>query len=140
MIRRISRFGEKLHLELKMSRTVCLEVRGRRVSAAFAQLFHDPAGLVWKNWFLLYKLFVSMRFSTAGGAVNESKAQFTKDGKKTAAYTIERELTRLQQRMRAFAHQLGDSVQIEIPNQQGQFRLFRWLLNHDDWRIARRSL
>jgi hypothetical protein len=42
--------------------------------------------------------------------------------------------------MRAFAHQLGDSVQIEIPNQQGQFRLFRWLLNHDDWRIARRSL
>jgi hypothetical protein len=52
--------------------------------------------------------------------------------KKPAAYTIERELTRLQQRMRAFAHQLGDSVQIEIPNQQGQFRLFRWLLNHDD--------
>jgi hypothetical protein len=83
MTRRISQFGEKLHLELKMSRTVCLEVRGRRVSAAFAQLFHDPAGLVWKNWFLLYKLFVSMRFSTAGGAVNEFKAQFTKDGKKT---------------------------------------------------------
>ena len=62
--------------------------------------------------------------------------------KNAAAYTIERELTRLQQRVRAFcaSARFGDSVQIEIPNQQGQFRLFRWLLNHNDWRIARSSL
>ena len=33
-------------------------------------------------------------------------------------------------------HQLADFVQIEVLNQQGQFRFFRRLVNYDDWRIA----
>jgi type IV secretion system protein TrbE len=40
--------------------------------------------------------------------------------------------------VQAFARQLADFMQIEILNQQGQFRFFRRLLNYDDWRVAGR--
>ena len=38
--------------------------------------------------------------------------------------------------MQAFIRQLSDFVRIDLLDQQGQFRLFRRLLNYDEWRIA----
>ena len=49
---------------------------------------------------------------------------------------IEHDVAQLEQRVRAFIHQLSDLMQIDILNQNGQFRFFRRLLNYDDWRIA----
>ena len=49
---------------------------------------------------------------------------------------IETDLARLDQRVQAFTRQLGDFVEIEVLNQQGQFAFLRRLLNYDDWRIA----
>jgi type IV secretory pathway VirB9-like protein len=40
--------------------------------------------------------------------------------------------------VQAFVRQLADFVQIEVLNQQGQFRFLRRLLNYDDWRVAGR--
>src|ERR1700681_3687004 len=51
---------------------------------------------------------------------------------------IDRDLRRLDQSVQAFARQLADFMQIEVLNQQGQFRFFRRLLNYDDWRVAGR--
>ena len=42
----------------------------------------------------------------------------------------------LEQRVQAFKRQLGDFIEIEILNQQGQFSFLRRLVNYDDWRIA----
>ena len=42
----------------------------------------------------------------------------------------------LEQRVQAFRRQLGDFIEIEVLNQQGQFSFFRRLVNYDDWRIA----
>ena len=73
------------------------------------------------------------------GAIGELKSQFTNDSMKTLLRThIERDLQRLDQHVQAFARQLADFMQIEILNQQDQFRFFRRLLNYDDWRIAGR--
>ena len=96
----------------------CILLEGSRsktgVGAALAQLFRDPAG-----------------------AVNELKTQFTSNSMKTLLRSqIERDLARLDSQVQAFARQLGDFVQIDILNSQGQFRFFRRLLNYDDWRIA----
>jgi type IV secretion/conjugal transfer VirB4 family ATPase len=96
----------------------CILLEGSRsktgLGAAFGQLFRDPAG-----------------------AVNELRTQFTSNSMKTLLRSqIERDLARLEQHTQAFARQLGDFVQIDILNSQGQFRFFRRLLNYDDWRIA----
>ena len=95
----------------------CILLEGARsktgVGAALTRLLRDPAG-----------------------AVGELKAQFTNDSMKTLLRAhIERDVARLDQ---AFARQLGDFMQIEILDQQGQFRFFRRLLNYDDWRVAGR--
>jgi type IV secretion system protein VirB4 len=99
----------------------CILLEGSRsktgVRAALAQLVRDPKG-----------------------AMNELWTQFTSNSMKTLLRSqIERDLARLEQHVQAFARQLGDFVQIEILNQQGQFHFFRRLLNYDDWRIAGRS-
>jgi hypothetical protein len=71
------------------------------------------------------------------GAIGELKSQFTNDSMKTLLLTqIERDLQRLDQQVQAFTRQLADFMQIEALNQQGQFRFFRRLLNHDDCRVA----
>jgi len=51
---------------------------------------------------------------------------------------VENELTKLDQKVQTFARQLADFMQIEVLNQQGQFRFFRRLLNYDEGRIAGR--
>jgi len=84
------------------------------VGAAFAQLFRDPAG-----------------------AVGELRTQFTNDSMKVLLRSqIEHELARLEQKVQAFARQLADFMQIEVLDQQEQFRFFRRLLNYDERRIA----
>lgn len=88
------------------------------IGAALSQLFRDPVG-----------------------AVGELKAQFTNDSMKVLLRShIEQTLTRLDQKVQAFARQLADFMQIEVLNQQGQFRFFRRLLNYDGWRIAGKPL
>jgi type IV secretion system protein VirB4 len=96
----------------------CILLEGARsktgMGAAFARLFHDPAG-----------------------AIDELKTQFTSGSMKSLLRSqIEQDLARLEQRVQAFVRQLADFMQIEVLNQQGQFRFFRRLLNYDDWRIA----
>ncbi len=98
----------------------CILLEGTRsktgVGTALARLLHDPEG-----------------------AIGELKSQFTNDSMKTLLRThIERDLHRLDQHVQAFARQLADFMQIEVLNQQDQFRFFRRLLNYDDWRIAGR--
>ena len=98
----------------------CILLEGARsktgVSAALTRLLRDPAG-----------------------AVGELKVQFTNDSMKTLLRAhIERDVVRLDQHVQAFARQLADFMQIEIPDQQGQFRFFRRLLNYEDWRVAGR--
>jgi hypothetical protein len=84
------------------------------VGAAFAQLFRDPAG-----------------------AIGELRTQFTNNSMKMLLRSqIEGELARLNQKVQAFARQLSDFMQIEVLDQQGQFRFFRRLLNYEEWRIA----
>ena len=96
----------------------CILLEGARsktgMGAAFARLFHDPAG-----------------------AIGELKTQFTSGSMKSLLRSqIEQDLARLEQRVQAFIRQLADFMQIEVLNQQDQFRFFRRLLNYDDWRIA----
>ena len=98
----------------------CILLEGARsktgVGAAFSRLFSDPAG-----------------------ALSELKAQFTDDNMKTLLRSqIDRDVARLDQRVRAFAGQLADFMQIEVLDRQGQFTFFRRLLNFDDWRVAGR--
>ena len=96
----------------------CILLKGARsktgISAAFAQLFRDPAG-----------------------AIDELKTQFSSEGMKMLLRSqIEHDLARLEQRVQGFVRQLADFMEIEILGQPGQFRFFRRLLNYDDWRIA----
>jgi len=96
----------------------CIVIEGSRsktgISAAFRQLFHDPAG-----------------------GLNELKAQFSNHGMKVLLQSeIARDLARLDNQVQAFVRQLADFVRIEVLDYKGQFRLFRRLLNFDDWRIA----
>ena len=73
------------------------------------------------------------------GELKVQFTQFTHDSMKTLLRAhIEHDLRRLDQSVQAFARQLGDFMQIEILNQQGQFKFFRPLLNYDDWRVAGR--
>jgi type IV secretion system protein VirB4 len=73
------------------------------------------------------------------GGIRELRSQFTNGSMKRLLRThIERDLQRLDRHVQAFARQLADFMQIEVLNQQGQFRFFRRLLNHDDWRVAGR--
>jgi type IV secretion system protein VirB4 len=84
------------------------------VGAAFARLFRDPAG-----------------------AIAELRTQFTSNSMKTLLRSqIEDALGRLDQKVQALSRQLADFMQIEVLDQQGQFRFFRRLLNYDEWRIA----
>ena len=86
------------------------------VGAAIAQLFRDPAG-----------------------AIGELRTQFTSSSMKTLLRSqIESALSTLEQKVQAFIRQLADFMQIEVLNQQDQFRFFRRLLNYDEWRIAGR--
>jgi len=74
-----------------------------------------------------------------GGAVEELRAQFTNDSMKTLLRThVEHDVRRLDQHVQAFARQLADFMQIEVLNRQGQFTLFRRLLNYDAWRVVGR--
>ena len=96
----------------------CIVLEGARsktgVGAALARLLRDPAG-----------------------AIDELKTQFAGSSMKTLLRTqIEADVAHLEQRVQAFARQLGDFVGIEVLNQQGQFSFLRRLLNYDDWRIA----
>ena len=96
----------------------CIVLEGARsktgVAAALARLLRDPAG-----------------------AMDELKTQFAGSSMKTLLRTqIEADIAHLEQRVQAFARQLGDLAGIEVQNQQGQFSFFRRLLNYDDWRIA----
>ncbi len=98
----------------------CILLEGARsktgVGPALARLFSDPAG-----------------------AIGELKAQFTNSSMKTLLRSQnERDLARLEGQVQAFVRQLADFVQIEVLNQQGQFRFLRRLLNYDDWRVAGR--
>jgi type IV secretion system protein VirB4 len=98
----------------------CILLEGSRsktgVGAALARLFRDPAG-----------------------AIEELRTQFTSNSMKTLLRShIEHDVRRLEQQVQAFAQQLADFMQIEILNQQGQFRFFRRLLNYDNWRVAGR--
>ena len=98
----------------------CIVLEGARsktgVGPALAHLLSDPAG-----------------------AVDELKTQFTNSNMKTLLRTqIERDLARLQGQVQAFVRQLADFVQVEVLNQQGQFRFLRRLLNYDNWRVAGR--
>ena len=98
----------------------CILLEGTRsktgVGTALARLLHDPEG-----------------------AIGELKSQFTNDSmKKLLRSHIEGDLQRLDQHVQAFARQLADFMQMEVLNQQDQFRFFRRLLNYDDWRIAGR--
>jgi type IV secretion system protein VirB4 len=69
--------------------------------------------------------------------MDELKAQFAGNTMKTLLRAqIESDLAKLDQRVQAFARQLGDFVGIEVLNQEDQFRFLRRLLNYDDWRIA----
>jgi len=84
------------------------------VGPAFAQLFRDPAG-----------------------AIGELRTQFTSNSMKTLLRSqITDAVMRLEQKVQAFSRQLADFMQIEVLDQQGQFRFFRRLLNYDEWRIA----
>jgi type IV secretion/conjugal transfer VirB4 family ATPase len=84
------------------------------VGAALARLLRDPAG-----------------------AVYELKTQFTNSSiKKLLRAQIESDVATLEQRVQAFTRQLSDFIEIEVLNQQGQFRFLRRLLNYDQWRIA----
>jgi len=98
----------------------CILLEGARsrtgIGPALARLFSDPAG-----------------------AIGELKTQFTNNSMKTLLKShIEHDLARLNGQVQAFVRQLADFVQIEVVNQQGQFRFLRRLLNYDDWRIAGR--
>ena len=100
----------------------CILIEGSRsktgVGAAFAQIFRDPAG-----------------------AMNELRTQFTSNSMKTLLRSqIDRDLARLEQHVQSFVRQISDFVQIGILNQEGQFHLFRRMLNYDDWRIAGRPM
>ena len=96
----------------------CIVLEGARsktgISAAFTQLFRDPAG-----------------------ALEELKMQFTSEAMKTLLRSqIDHDLALLTQRVHGFVRQLADFMEIEILEQQGQFYFFRRLLNYDVWRIA----
>src|ERR1022692_911287 len=96
----------------------CIVLEGARsktgVGAALSRLFSDPAG-----------------------AIGELKNQFTNSSMKTLLRSqIESGLARLQGQVQAFVRQLADFVQMEVLNQQGQFRFLRRLLNYDDCRVA----
>jgi type IV secretion system protein TrbE len=96
----------------------CVLLQGARsktgIGVALGRLVNDPAG-----------------------GFGELKAQFSNGGMKTLLRTqIEHDVALLEQRVRAFIRQLSDFMQIDILNQNGQFRFFRRLLNYDDWRIA----
>lgn len=98
----------------------CIVLEGARsktgVGPALARLFSDPAG-----------------------AIEELKTQFTNCNMKRLLRTqIDGDLARLTSQVQAFVRQLADFVQVEVLNQQGQFRLFRRLLNYDEWRVAGR--
>jgi type IV secretion system protein TrbE len=98
----------------------CIVLEGARsktgVGAALSRLFSDPAG-----------------------AIEELKTQFTNSSmKKLLRSQIDGDLARLTGQVQAFVRQLADFMQIEVLNQQGQFRFFRRLLNYDDWRVAGR--
>jgi type IV secretion system protein VirB4 len=96
----------------------CIVLEGARsktgIGAALARLFSDPAG-----------------------AIDELKTQFTGSRMKTLLRAqIQNSVAMLEQRVQAFTRQLGDFIEIEILNQQGQFSFLRRLVNYDDWRIA----
>lgn len=88
----------------------------RGLAAALARFVNDPAG-----------------------AIDELRAQLSGGSVKTLLRVqIEADLARLEQRVGAFVRQLADFVEIVPLAQQGQFTLFRRLLNFAAWRIAGR--
>jgi type IV secretion system protein VirB4 len=96
----------------------CIVLEGTRsktgIGAALGRVFSDPAG-----------------------AIDELKTQFAGSRMKKLLRTqIQNGVDTLEQRVQAFARQLGDFIEIKVLSQQEQFTFFRRLLNYDDWRIA----
>jgi type IV secretion system protein VirB4 len=113
-------FEEKRDRLYQIEIFYCIVLEGARsktgVGTALSRLFSDPAG-----------------------AFGELKTQFTNSSMKTLLRSqINSDLERLTSQVQAFVRQFADFMQIEILNQQGQFRFFRRLLNYDDWRVAGR--
>ena len=111
-------FKEKADHLFQIEIFYCVVLEGARsrtgLGAACAQIVRDPSG-----------------------AISEVRRQFSSSGmKRLLRAEIERALAITEQRVQAFVRQLGDLVQIDVLDSRGQFRLFRRLLNYDDWRIA----
>ncbi|MFP5228737.1 MAG: VirB4 family type IV secretion system protein [Acidobacteriota bacterium] len=116
--RRREHFRDKADRLFEIEIYYCILLEGARsktgIRAALQRLFQDPAG-----------------------GLNELRAQFSNSGMKVLLRNqIERDLARLEQRVQAFMHQLGDLVGSELLNHRSQFRFFRRLLNYDGWRIV----
>ncbi len=80
-----------------------------------------------------------MLFSDPTGALNELKGQFSQNGmKQLLRLQIETTLVTLEQRVQSFSQQLSDFVRIAVQDRQGQFTVFRRLLNFDAASIAGR--
>ena len=111
-------FEAKLDRLYQIEIFYCILLEGPRsktgIGAALGRLFSDPAG-----------------------AIDELKTQFIGSKMKTLLRAqIQNSVAMLEQRVQAFRRQLGDFIEIEILNQQGQFSFLRRLVNYDDWRIA----
>ena len=71
------------------------------------------------------------------GGWRELRAQFSSDTMKVLLRDqLDADARKLASRVDVFVRQLSDFMQLEALDQQGQFALFRRLLNFDDWRIA----
>lgn len=71
------------------------------------------------------------------GALVSLRARFGERSVRRLLWSeVERRVASLVQRVQAFRRQLSDFTEIDILDHMQQFRFFRRLLNHDDWRIA----
>src|SRR6201996_1724846 len=86
------------------------------VGAGIARLLRDPAG-----------------------GFAELRSQFNNNAMKAFLRShVERDLRRLDQRVKTFVRQMADLMRIEVLDQPGQLRFLRRLINYDEWRIVGR--
>lgn len=77
--------------------------------------------------------------SDPDGALREFRAQFSSSRTKVLLRKqVDADLRKLRTRVENFTRYLADFMNIEVEDQQGQFTLFRRLINFDDWRVAGR--
>ena len=73
------------------------------------------------------------------GGFAELRSQFSNKAMKAFLRShVERDLSRLDQRVQTFVRQMADLMRIEVLDQHGQLRFFRRLINYDEWRIVGR--